>query len=197
MYFIFLEIQQGLDPRSTANLFIGSVCIGEKKINQEECFVLKIEAPVATLHAQSSPNTELLHHTIWGYFSQRTGLLVHLEDTKLVRMKSSTTKTTNSKNDNSIFWETTMESSIEDYKYVEGINIAHSGKTNVTLFRYGAAQHHKRKIEERWRIEEVDFNICGLSMDCFLPPSELNRDQENAETVIVGSPKFAVSLGKE
>ncbi|KAL0317135.1 UNVERIFIED_CONTAM: hypothetical protein Sangu_2127800 [Sesamum angustifolium] len=35
---------QGLDPRSTANLFSNSVCIGEKTVNSEDCFVLKLEA---------------------------------------------------------------------------------------------------------------------------------------------------------
>jgi hypothetical protein len=30
-------------------------------------------------------------------------------------------------------------------------------------------------------IEEVDFNICGLSMDCFLPPADLKREQEGGE----------------
>lgn len=165
---------QGLDPRSTANLFLDAVCIGEKTINGEDCFALKIEAAQNILKAQSSPNTELAHHKVWGYFSQRTGLLVHFEDTKLVRMKSI-------RGNDSVFWETTMESTIEDYRNVDGINIAHGGKTSVTMFRYGAAQNHKRKIEETWRIEEVDFNICGLSMDCFLPPADLKREQEGGD----------------
>ena len=48
------------------------------------------------------------------------------------------------------------------------------------LYRYGESHNHKRKIEETWKIEEVDFNICGLSMDCFLPPSDLiKRDNNN------------------
>lgn len=33
-------------------------------------------------------------------------------------------------------------------------------------------------MEETWSIEEVDFNIWGLSMDCFLPPGDLKKDQE-------------------
>lgn len=32
---------QGLDPRSTASMFANSRCIGEKKINGEDCFILK------------------------------------------------------------------------------------------------------------------------------------------------------------
>ncbi|EEF52553.1 uncharacterized protein LOC8288910 [Ricinus communis] len=162
---------QGLDPRCSANLFLDAVCIGEKTVNSEECFVLKLETDANILKTQCSPNTEILHHTIWGYFSQRTGLLVKFEDTKLVKMKPI-------KGNDSVYWETSMESVLGDYKYIEGINIAHSGKTITTLYRYGSSINHKRKIEENWRIEEVDFNICGLSTDYFLPPADLKRDQQ-------------------
>ncbi|KAI9200476.1 hypothetical protein LWI28_008561 [Acer negundo] len=165
---------QGLDPRYTANLFSDAVCIGEKSIDEEDCFVLKVEAALHVLHSQSSPNTEIIHHNIWGYFSQRTGLLMKLEDTKLVRMKPI-------KGKESVFWETSMATMIDDYRYVDSINIAHTGKTVTTLFRYGGAHNHKRKIEETWKIEEVDFNICGLSIEMFLPPADLKRDQEAGE----------------
>lgn len=33
-------------------------------------------------------------------------------------------------------------------------------------------------MEEVWSIEEVDFNIMGLTMDCFLPPADLNKEDE-------------------
>ncbi|KAI9400538.1 hypothetical protein POPTR_002G262400v4 [Populus trichocarpa] len=165
---------QGLDPRCPANLFLEAVCVAEKAVNNEDCFVLKLETDSNTLKAQSSSNTEIVHHTIWGYFSQRTGLLVKFEDTKLVKMKPI-------KGNDNVFWETSIESVIGDYRYIEGINIAHSGKTIATLYRYGASHNHKRKIEETWMIEEVDFNICGLSMDCFLPPADLKREQEGGE----------------
>ncbi|RDX79346.1 hypothetical protein CR513_40237, partial [Mucuna pruriens] len=165
---------QGLDPRCTANLFIDAVCVGEKTINNEDCFLLKLETAQDILQAQNTSHTEMIRHTVWGYFSQRTGLLVKFEDTKLVRMKPS-------KGNESVFWETSMESVIEDYRYVEGINIAHGGKTMSILYRYGMAHSHQRRIEETWRIEEVDFNICGLSMDCFLPPSDLKREQHGVE----------------
>ncbi|KAL5780467.1 hypothetical protein ACOSQ2_011204 [Xanthoceras sorbifolium] len=165
---------QGLDPRYTAHLFSDAVCIGEKSVNNEACFVLKVEAAINILQSQSSPNTEIIHHTIWGYFSQRTGLLIKFEDTKLVRMKSV-------KGNDSVFWETSMASVLDDYRCVDCINIAHTGKTVTTLFRYGGARNHKRKIEETWKIEEVDFNICGLSIEMFLPPADLKRDQEGGE----------------
>lgn len=156
-----------MDPRSIANLFLDAVCIGEKTINKEESFILKLETPTEILQSQSTPQTEIVHHTIWGYFSQRTGLLIQFDDTKLVKMKS--------RYDN-VFWETTMETVIGDYRYVDGINIAHGGKTSALLYRYGHAFNQKRRIEETWKIEEVDFNICGLSMECFLPPADLKRE---------------------
>ncbi|XP_010257402.1 PREDICTED: uncharacterized protein LOC104597517 [Nelumbo nucifera] len=160
---------QGLDPRSTANLFLDAVCIGEKIINNEDCFILKLEANAASLEARNTKAVEIIHHTMWGYFSQRTGLLIQFEDCKLLTIKG--------KRHSSIFWETRMESVIEDYRYIDGVNIAHSGRTLVTLYRYGDGSiNHKRKMEETWTIEEVDFNIRGLSMDCFLPPANLKRD---------------------
>ncbi|XP_059644460.1 uncharacterized protein LOC132286199 [Cornus florida] len=164
---------QGLDPRSTANLFADALCIGEKVINNEDCFILKLDTSQSTLEAQSGPKYEIIHHTIWGYFSQRSGLLVKFEDSRLL-----TVKTNNGKNDDEgVFWETSTESVIEDYRYVDGVNVAHSGKTFVTVFRYGEeSANHKRELQEKWRIEEVDFNIWGLSKDFFLPPSDV-RDQ--------------------
>ncbi|EXC07279.1 hypothetical protein L484_021186 [Morus notabilis] len=161
---------QGLDPRCIANLFLDAICSGEKTINNEDCFVLRLETAQNILKAQSTPQTETSRHTIWGYFSQRTGLIVQFEDTKLVRVKAVRG------NNESVFWETRIVTEIEDYRYVEGINIAHSGKTCAMLYRYGEAHNHRRRIEEIWKIEEIDFNICGLSMECFLPPADLKRD---------------------
>lgn len=161
---------QGLDPRSTANLFIDAVCIGEKIINNEDCFILKLDTSQSVLDAQSSGKYEIIHHTIWGYFSQRSGLLVKFEDSRLL-----TVKTTKGDGEG-VFWETSTESVIEDYKYVDGVNIAHSGKTFVRVFRYGEqSANHKRELEERWKIEEVDFNAWGLSADFFRPPSEFKK----------------------
>lgn len=73
-----------------------------------------------------------------------------------------------------------MVSSIQDYRIVDGVNIAHSGKSVVSLFRFGddSESHNRTCMEETWSIEEVDFNIRGLSMDCFLPPGDLKKDQE-------------------
>ncbi|KAJ0577039.1 hypothetical protein HanPSC8_Chr05g0207551 [Helianthus annuus] len=156
---------QGLDPRSTGDLFLQAVCIGEKIINDEECFILKLDTSQSDLEAHANPKYEIIHHTIWGYFSQRSGLLVKFEDSRLLSV--------NGDNGDGIFWETSTESVIEDYRYVEGVNIAHSGKTSVTIFRYGEhSSNHKRELEEKWKIEEVHFNVLGLNNDFFMPPSE-------------------------
>ncbi|KAE9465247.1 hypothetical protein C3L33_02845, partial [Rhododendron williamsianum] len=176
--FMFATINHdnGLDPRSTANLFSNSICIGEKTIDKEDCFVLKLEAESSTLKARSSSNVDIIRHTIWGYFSQRTGLLTQLEDSHLLRIKALG-------DSESVFWETTMESHIQDYKTVDGINIAHAGRTAVSLFRYGESteSHSRTQMEEVWKIEEVDFNIVGLSMDCFLAPGDLKKTEEKED----------------
>ncbi|XP_031495639.1 uncharacterized protein LOC116261148 [Nymphaea colorata] len=165
------RLLQGLDPRTTASLFSNAVCIGEKSINNEGCFILKLEAGAQTLKARSSSSFDIIHHTMWGYFSQRTGLLLQFEDTHLLRMKGK------GKGNDSVFWETSMESLIEDYRFVDGVNIAHSGHTVVTLFRYGhSSTGHKTRMEESWTIEEVDFNVWGLSTESFLPPADLKKE---------------------
>ncbi|KAF7828835.1 DUF620 family protein [Senna tora] len=157
---------QGLDPRATANLFLSAACIGEKIIKGDDCFILKLETSPAIREAQSGPDFEIIHHTLWGYFSQRSGLLIQFEDSRLLRMRN--------KDDDDVFWETSLESVMDDYKYVDGVNVAHSGRTRIKVFRYGEqSANHKREMEERWKIEEVDFNVWGLNMESFLPPSDV------------------------
>lgn len=170
MVYLLLTNNKGLDPRSTANLFLDATCIGEKIINGEDCFILKLETSPAVREAQSGPNFEIIHHTIWGYFSQRSGLLIQFEDSRLLRMRT--------KEDDDVFWETSAESVMDDYRYVDNVNIAHGGKTSVTVFRYGeASANHRRQMTEKWRIEEVDFNVWGLSVDHFLPPANLQIEK--------------------
>ncbi|KAM7520962.1 hypothetical protein LguiB_019924 [Lonicera macranthoides] len=158
---------QGLDPRTTANMFTNARCIGEKKINGEDCFILKLCADPHTLKARSEGPAEIIRHVLFGYFSQKTGLLVHLEDSHLTRIQSN--------GGDAVYWETTINSFLDDYRSVEGIMIAHSGRSVVTLFRFGetAMSHTKTRMEEEWTIEEVAFNVPGLSVDCFIPPGEL------------------------
>ncbi|KAG6424963.1 hypothetical protein SASPL_115386 [Salvia splendens] len=158
---------QGLDPRTTASMFADSICIGEKNINGEDCFILKVAADPRTLKARSEGPAEIIRHVLFGYFSQKTGLLIHMEDSHLTRIQSN--------GGDAVYWETTINSSLDDYRPVEGIMIAHSGQSVVTLFRFGemAMSHTKTRMEEAWTIEEVAFNIPGLSMDCFIPPADL------------------------
>lgn len=73
-----------------------------------------------------------------------------------------------------------MESVMEDYKYIDGVNIAHAGKTRITIFRYGEqSANHKREIEERWKIDDVDFNVWGLQDMHFMPPSASTNKYRN------------------
>ncbi|KAJ8763533.1 hypothetical protein K2173_002416 [Erythroxylum novogranatense] len=158
---------QGLDPRTTASMFADARCIGEKKINGEDCFILKLCADPQTLKARSEGPAEIIRHVLFGYFSQKTGLLVYMEDSHLTRIQSNGGDT--------VYWETTINSFLDDYRPVEGIMIAHSGRSVVTLYRFGemAMSHTKTKMEEVWTIEEVAFNVPGLSLDCFIPPADL------------------------
>ncbi|XP_075077797.1 uncharacterized protein LOC107782173 isoform X3 [Nicotiana tabacum] len=95
---------QGLDPRSTTNLFLNAICVGEKTIKDEECFILKLESSIDMLKDEKC----FVHHTILGYLSQRTGLLIQFEDTKLVKLKSP-------RGDSNVFWKISMEAMHEDY----------------------------------------------------------------------------------
>ncbi|XP_009111789.1 uncharacterized protein LOC103837206 [Brassica rapa] len=158
---------QGLDPRTTAAMFAEAKCIGEKNVNGEDCFILKLSTDPETLKARSEGPAEIIRHVLSGYFSQKTGLLAHIEDSHLTRIQSNGGDT--------VFWETTYNSSLDDYRQVEGVMIAHSGHSVVTLFRFGevAMSHTRTKMEESWTIEEVAFNVPGLSLDCFIPPADL------------------------
>lgn len=170
-----------MDPRSVAGLFARSQCTGEKTINGEDCFILKLEAEAPPLKARSSNNVEMIRHTVWGYFSQRSGLLVQFEDSHLLRINGKGGgECTN--------WETTMASQIQGYRQVDGILIAHEGHTVVSLLRTGesTADSTRTRMEETWIIEEVDFNIWGLSMECFLPPSDLKKERPSAVAATQG-----------
>ncbi|GLU09130.1 hypothetical protein SLE2022_260050 [Rubroshorea leprosula] len=161
---------QGLDPRTTASMFANARCVGEKRINGEDCFILKLSADTQTLKARSEGPAEIIRHVLYGYFSQKTGLLVYMEDSHLTRIQSN--------GGDAVYWETTINSFLDDYRPVEGIMIAHSGRSVVTLFKFGemAMSHTKTKMEEAWTIEEVAFNVPGLSVDCFIPPADLRSE---------------------
>ncbi|VFQ80411.1 unnamed protein product [Cuscuta campestris] len=164
---------QGLNPMSTAALFSKSTCSGETSANGEDCFVLKIETEDAVLKARSTHKLEIVNHTVRGYFSQRTGLLVRLRDTQTMRIRSP--------GNDDVAWETSMTSTIGDYRPFNGVNFAYGGRTVVSLCRIGGNSRGRRAVtamEEVWSIEEVDFNVKGLSVDFFLPPADLNNREE-------------------
>lgn len=72
-----------------------------------------------------------------------------------------------------------MESSIEDYRTIDGVNIPHGGRTCVLLRRKRSEGGTGTRILELvWTLEEVDCNFKGLSMECFLPPGDLKKEEE-------------------
>lgn len=148
-------------------MFAHAQCIGEKKVNGEDCFILKVCADPQILKARSEDPAEVIRHVLFGYFSQKTGLLTCMEDSHLTKIQSSTGDT--------VYWETSINTSINDYLLVEGMMIAHSGCSVVNLFRFAevAVSHSKTRIEEAWIIDEVAYNVPGLSNDCFIPPADI------------------------
>ncbi|PKI65559.1 hypothetical protein CRG98_014059 [Punica granatum] len=163
------RIMQGLDPKSTASLFGKAQCLGEKRIADEDCFVLKVAADREAVMERSEGPAEVMRHVLYGYFSQKSGLLVYLEDSHLTRVCSPHT-------DEAVYWETTIGSTVGDYREVDGVCIAHGGRSIATVFRFGeeeTAQYSRSRMEEVWRIDDVDFNVPGLSLDYFIPPADI------------------------
>ena len=76
-----------MDPKSTASLFAGKArCLGEKRIGDEDCFVLKVAADRAKVMERNEGPAEVIRHVLYGYFSQKSGLLIYLEDSHLTRV---------------------------------------------------------------------------------------------------------------
>nr|KJB36176.1 hypothetical protein B456_006G144900 [Gossypium raimondii] len=162
---------QGLDPMAISAVFSSAQYMGEKRISSTDCFVLKLSADQVDLADRSDSTAEMIKHVIFGYFSQRSGLLVFIEDSYLTRIQSPGTYPT--------YWETTMATKIEDYRLVEGVMVAHSGQSNVIITRFGdnlKAGLSVTRMEETWTIDDVAFNVPGLSLDCFIPPKEVQKD---------------------
>eukprot|EP00252_Welwitschia_mirabilis_P006668 TRINITY_DN17557_c0_g1_i2.p1 TRINITY_DN17557_c0_g1~~TRINITY_DN17557_c0_g1_i2.p1 ORF type:complete len:407 (-),score=19.79 TRINITY_DN17557_c0_g1_i2:41-1261(-) len=164
------RVIQGLDPLVTASMFLNARCVGEKRIGEEDCFTLKLAASPADLAERSDGLSEIIRHVLFGHFSQRTGLLVYVEDSHLTRIEST--------GGDAVYWETTIETSLENYRPVDGILIAHSGRSVVTVFKFGGhpdVSFTKTTMEETWEIGEIVFNVPGLSMDFFLPPADIRK----------------------
>ncbi|XVE74248.1 hypothetical protein DITRI_Ditri12bG0001700 [Diplodiscus trichospermus] len=161
---------QGLDPKTTASLFAKAQCLGEKRIGEDECFVLKVCADRAAVMERNEGPAEVMRHVLYGYFCQKSGLLIYLEDSHLTRVQT--------QENDSVYWETTIGSSIDDYRDVDGVLIAHQGRSIATVFRFGelSMQHSRTRMEEIWRIDDVVFNVPGLSLDSFIPPADIFHD---------------------
>ncbi|KAG6395347.1 hypothetical protein SASPL_145990 [Salvia splendens] len=141
---------QGLDPKGIAELFSNSFRMGDSEIDGQNCFLLEVESS-----QPSTSSAETSKHTVKGYFCQKTGLLIHPEDIHLRLDKTATCK---------LCWVTKTSSSIQDYRPVAGVVIAHGGRTKVSL-------SSGSEMEEVWSIEEIDFNLKGMSKDFFAAPA--------------------------
>lgn len=161
---------QGLDPMTISEVFSPAQYMGEKCISGVDCFVLRLSADQADLAERSDSSAEMIKHVTFGYLSQRNGLLVFLEDSYLTRIQSPGTFPT--------YWETTMATKIEDYRLVEGVMIAHGGHSSVMITRFGEnlkAGLSITRMEETWTIDDIAFNVHGLSLDSFIPPKEIQK----------------------
>ncbi|XP_047960611.1 uncharacterized protein LOC125205608 [Salvia hispanica] len=169
---------QGLDPLAISKVFSFAQYMGEKHISGVDCFVLKVSAEHGDLAERSDTTAEMIKHVSVGYFSQRSGLLVYLEDSYLTRIQTPGCHPT--------YWETTMSTKVDDYRPVEGMMIAHSGQSSVVITRFGdnlRAGHGVTRMEESYSIDDLAFNVPGLSLDTFIPPQEMHKDypQQNLD----------------
>lgn len=185
------RIIQGLDPKGTANLFSKAECLGEKRVGNEDCFILKVTSDRDDVMERSNGGKgEVIRHVLYGYFSQKSGLLIHMEDSHLTKVLSVKTPVGNTDydadNDDAegiVYWETTVGTSMRDYRDVDGLLIAHQGTSVATLFRFGDSsstmiRNSRTRMEEVWKIDDIMFNVPGLSLDYFIPPSDI-RDAAN------------------
>ncbi|KAK1307466.1 hypothetical protein QJS10_CPA10g00282 [Acorus calamus] len=161
----------GLDPLAVASMFSTAQYTGDRSIFDQDCFVLKLSVRDATLSDRSDGAADIIKHDMTGWFSQKTGLLVHLEDSQWTRVQSPGSPPT--------YWVTTIGSRIEDYGSVDGVMIAHSGRSMVSLSRFGEelrVPQVEMRMEETWNIIDVAFDVPGLSSECFIPPEEVRKD---------------------
>ncbi|CAH9098889.1 unnamed protein product [Cuscuta epithymum] len=161
---------QGLDPMAISAVFSKAEYMGEKHILGVDCFVLKLSSSRTDLVERSDNTAEMIKHVMLGYFSQRSGLLIYLEDSYLTRIQSPGSLAT--------YWETAMCTRIEDYRPAEGVMVAHSGYSSVIITTFG--DHLKPgpvtvRMQETYTIDDLAFNVPGLSVDSFIPPEELQR----------------------
>ncbi|XP_024538945.1 uncharacterized protein LOC9653278 [Selaginella moellendorffii] len=180
----------GLDHKTLASMFLNARCVGEKRTDGEDCFVLKLaadsyaltagyravppaDASAARHGAGADPadpevEEEVIRHVAFGYFSQRSGLLVRMEDSQLTRIQAARGAVS--------YWEVTVETRLGEYRAVEegAPVVPHAGSTVVSVFRFGEESmcHTRSRVEESWWIDEAAYNVAGLSAECFIPPCD-------------------------
>uniref|UniRef100_A0A1D1YBF7 Acetyl-coenzyme A carboxylase carboxyl transferase subunit alpha n=1 Tax=Anthurium amnicola TaxID=1678845 RepID=A0A1D1YBF7_9ARAE len=163
---------QGLDPLLVAAAFSSGQFMGERHVGDEECFVLKLAADQQVLSARGDDTAEIIKHVMVGCFSQRRGLLVYLEDSQITRVQPLGSPPA--------YWETTTRSHVGDYRPVDGgLMVAHGGRTAVRLTRLGDGLKpcpQGTEMEETWAIDDVAFDVPGLSTDCFILPEDVRRE---------------------
>ncbi|XP_020579033.1 uncharacterized protein LOC110023790 isoform X2 [Phalaenopsis equestris] len=160
---------QGLDPMTIAAVFSAAHHITDKQIDAEECFVLRLDVDASKLSYQSDNTVEIIEHMMFGSFSERSGLLLHLEDSQLMRIQYC--------GGQGMYWKTTMSSWMKDYEAIDGVMVARSGRSVVKLEQFGVEGEKMMAgsmiMEEKWIIDDVDFKVSGLSADFFIPPEEI------------------------
>ncbi|KAJ6382345.1 hypothetical protein OIU77_030905 [Salix suchowensis] len=141
-------LAEGLDPMAISAVFSPAQYIGEKCISGTDCFVLKLSADQADLADRSDSTAEMIkHNPVSRNLSPRTG---------------------------KPRWAT----KIEDYRLVEGVMIAHGGQSSAMITRFGdnlKSGLSITRMEETWTLDDLAFNVPGLSMDCFIPPREVQN----------------------
>ncbi|CAM0871456.1 unnamed protein product [Alopecurus aequalis] len=165
---------QGLDPVMIASIFSTAEHAGEKQVDGEDCFVLRLDVGPSTLSSWSDGTAEVIRHGMTGFFSQRSGLLARLEDSQLTRIQSPGAA--------AMYWETTIASTLADYRAVDGtgVAVAHAGRSTAYLARFGVGVRAARvvtRMEETWTIDDVAFDVPGLGPDAFIPPEEVRRSR--------------------
>lgn len=162
---------QGLDPVTIASVFSAAEHVGEKQVDGEDCFALRVDVGPSVLSSWSDGTAEVIRHGMTGYFSQRSGLLVRLEDSQLTRIQTPGAP--------AMYWETTVASRVADYRAVDGdaaAVVAHAGSSVAHLARFGAdvgAARVVTRMEEAWTIDDVVFNVAGLCPESFIAPEEV------------------------
>uniref|UniRef100_A0ACD5WIE7 Uncharacterized protein n=1 Tax=Avena sativa TaxID=4498 RepID=A0ACD5WIE7_AVESA len=163
---------QGLDPAMIASIFSTAEHAGEKQVDGEDCFVLRLDVGPSTLSSWSDGTAEVIRHGLTGFFSQRSGLLARLEDSQLTRIQAPGAA--------AMYWETTIASTLADYRAVDGVAVAHAGRSTAYLARFGVGVRAARvvtRMEETWTIDDVAFDVPGLGPDAFIPPEEVRRSR--------------------